>query len=50
MWLEVSSYPESLTQEVTTQYKDKIALIIGIDPFGKVAAANQTAKSQGGCL
>lgn len=35
---ELSSYAESLNQEAKTRYKDKIALIDGIDPFGKVTA------------
>ena len=35
---ELSSYAESLNQETKTRYKDKIALIDGIDPFGKVNA------------
>ena len=35
---ELSSYAESLNQEAKTRYKEKIALIDGIDPFGKVTA------------
>ena len=33
---ELSSYSESLNQEAKARYKDKIALIDGIDPFGKI--------------
>ena len=35
---ELSSYAESLNQEAKTRYKDKIALIDGIDPFRKATA------------
>ena len=33
---ELSSNAESLNQEAKARYKDKIALIDGIDPFGKI--------------
>ena len=33
---ELSSYTESLNQEAKARYTDKIALIDGIDPFGKI--------------
>ena len=37
---ELSSYAESLNQEAKTRYKDKIALIDGIDPFERLLLEN----------
>ena len=40
---ELSSYAEGLSKEAKARYKDKIALIDGIDPFGKVTAGESYA-------
>jgi len=34
---QLSSYAEGLEKQAKVRYKDKISLINGVDPFGKVA-------------